>query len=179
MTYVCIWDFHIGAVQGDVTLPHLQAFLTSFRAFGANFIDRENAIPANYIPPLPPDVTFLTLKLDSVCLEICGSTAVCEVAIPEGIRLEFDDLAAKQILSRTCLDAPEATLRLLIPSAGRPGRWTEAAFLSADASIIMGYSSTLWRTKAEAQKSYLQSSDRQTARCRFLYQREQNGCEFA
>jgi hypothetical protein len=59
-TYLCLWDFEIGAVRGFCSPTFLFHLNSVQKVFGVNFADAENAPAAYYSPPLDPDGEFIT-----------------------------------------------------------------------------------------------------------------------
>ena len=64
-TYVCNWDFNIGAIIGECSSDFLHSLVLALKCFPFSFEDAENALPP-LVSFIVHDVTFLRAKLESV-----------------------------------------------------------------------------------------------------------------
>ncbi|KAL8653572.1 MAG: hypothetical protein Q9210_002011 [Variospora velana] len=94
-TYVCNWDFDIGAIIGECSIPFFKAFSSALQCFSFTFDDAENATQPLSVVEIY-DVTFLRahIELIRIWLEIDDAallvtTQECDVNIDDWARSSF------------------------------------------------------------------------------------------
>ncbi|KAL8762526.1 MAG: hypothetical protein Q9184_001486 [Pyrenodesmia sp. 2 TL-2023] len=96
-TYICNWDFTIGAVLGECSITFLRTFSTALQCFSFTFEDAENALQPLSVAEIH-DVTFLRahIKFLRVWL-VMGDAAL--LATTRDCNIEFNDWS-KSVFSR-------------------------------------------------------------------------------
>lgn len=123
--------------------------------------------------PINPLVTFLKIKLDEVTAVWHAGGAVAELRLPNGFRMDSNDLAGKLYSKVTSFRVPAASVKLLLSKAIRSSEWHEAADMTLDANIDIYSAPQNWRQKAQAQAEFLAAQDGHTCRALFLYMPDQ------
>lgn len=102
-TYFCKWDFDIGKVLINGEFEVIQSLGRVGRALSYTFRDSENSL----ILPLPIlyDVLYLSLKVDSIKVQLHTSTTTLEV-LTSDIGLSLNDLNNDRYSSRMSLKVP-------------------------------------------------------------------------
>lgn len=77
--YICNWDFDIGMITGEATIPFLQAINLALDSFVYNLIDVENALP-ELVPP-DRDITFLRVNAAGASMRIPVDTEEIRVQL--------------------------------------------------------------------------------------------------
>lgn len=172
---MCIWSFHLGQTVGSVALPFLQALSRAAGSVGLTFADSDNSLPPDFAIRPDPDATFLSVTTGAFDLSVGGARSACQVTLPKGFDLRFDDLASAPFLKHVCLDLPEVHVKMLAPLHAHSGRWLETASLRGDLSAAVGLSIAGWEARAREQLSFIAMQDSLTRRCRFVYGDAQEG----
>ena len=116
-TYVCNWDFSIGALSGECTADFFNHLIGGARAFAFSFDDDENALPSISEVVLH-DVTFLRASVESVKVWLhieeaafLMSTGKIFVSFNDWASLHFSKKLNLQIpdLNLACVDAESAS----------------------------------------------------------------------
>lgn len=102
-----------------------------------------------------------------------GDAAV-ELALPNGFRIDTNDLAGEFYSKVTSFRIPHASLKLLVTSNTTPSVWHEALGFVADSNIDMYSAPYNWREKAKVQSEFLATQDSHTGRAMFLYMPDQS-----
>ncbi|GAA5841695.1 hypothetical protein JCM9279_000733 [Rhodotorula babjevae] len=168
-TYLCIWSFDIGSIVGSVPPCFVQSLMRAGGAVGLTFADSDNAPAPDYVVPVDPDITALTVRLRSLDVAVRGTATAVQLYLPQGVDLRFDDLATAPFLKHLRLEIPELTLRALAPLFGRSAPWMEVASVDVDLSIVLGMSHSGWEVRAREQLAFVALQDGLTRRCPFLY----------
>lgn len=168
-TYLCIWSFAVGALVGSVPPCFVQSLMRAGTAVGLTFTDSDNAPAADYLIPVDPDITALSVKVHSLDVAVRGSATAVQLYLPQGVDLRFDDLASAPFLKHLRVEVPELTLRALAPLFGRSAPWMEVASIDIDLSIVLGLSHSGWEARAREQLAFVALQDSLTKRCPFLY----------
>lgn len=103
-TYICNWDFAVGAITGECTSDFFNRLANGGRCFGFSFDDDENALPP-ISEPIIHDVTFLRASIDSVRVWIHVDEAAFLFAT-EHITANFDDWAGSHYSKKLRLQLP-------------------------------------------------------------------------
>ncbi len=107
-TYVCNWDFRVGAVHGQCSTDFLRTLSSALRVFIFSFDDDENALPSIH-PNIIHDVTFLRANTGPIRLWLL----VDEVAIlisTDALSVKFNDWAGENYSERLNAVVPALTL---------------------------------------------------------------------
>lgn len=107
-TYVCNWDFAVGAVTGECSTEFVARLGAGARAFAFSFDDDENALPSISTPTLH-DITFLraSIQLVRVWLHVEESAFLVSTG---AIGVNFDDWAGLHYSKKLALEVPELKL---------------------------------------------------------------------
>ncbi|GAA5906531.1 hypothetical protein JCM8208_000472 [Rhodotorula glutinis] len=168
-TYLCIWSFDIGSIVGSVPPCFVQSLMRAGGAVGLTFTDSDNAPAPDYVVPVDPDITALTVQVRSLDVAVRGTATAVQLYLPHGVDLRFDDLATAPFLKHLRLEVPELTLRALAPLFGRSAPWMEVASVDVDLSVVLGLSHSGWEARAREQLAFVALQDGLTKRCPFLY----------
>ncbi|GJE95456.1 hypothetical protein PsYK624_116400 [Phanerochaete sordida] len=168
-TYLCIWDIRVDRVMVHLSSIESKILSAASNAFALNFTDPLNAPAPEYDIPADPDVTFLKIALGEVAVIWQADRAALEFRLPNGLRVDNNDLAGKLYSKVTSLRIPDASLKLLLANDAVSNGWHEAGSAELDADIDI-YSAPLgWRERAQAQAEFLAAQDGHTCRALFLY----------
>ncbi|THH30793.1 hypothetical protein EUX98_g3395 [Antrodiella citrinella] len=140
--------------------------------FSLQYSDPLNSPAAEFAVPTDPDVTFLKLCLGSVNIVWNVGNAAVEFALPDGLRIDSNDLAGKTYAKVTSIRLPQATLKTLIVSPSSSSVWYEAMSLTADANLDLYSAPPGWQEKATEQMTFVAKQDSPTLRARFMYMAE-------
>ncbi|RKP27396.1 hypothetical protein SYNPS1DRAFT_12720 [Syncephalis pseudoplumigaleata] len=163
LTYVCHWEIDAGQLSGRVRPAFLEAVISAIQRLDYQMDDFENALPRALSPPAYPDVTFLRVGLRRLDLTVWGSQETAtRILLPEGIRVEFQNLIGEKYSKKTRLTMPHI-------SAGEALVWTEVAFIETSLDITIYTHTSDWYERRELQRNFLHDQDRETRRCTFLY----------
>ncbi|KAA8573942.1 hypothetical protein EYC84_005485 [Monilinia fructicola] len=103
-TYVCNWDFGVGAITGECTTEFFVRLLGGAKALAFSFDDDENALPPT-VELLLHDVTFLRASIDSIRIWIHVEEAAFLFSTSK-ITLNFDDWAGSHYSKKLDLQIP-------------------------------------------------------------------------
>lgn len=184
-TYVCNWDINVGTIFGSLK-PSFLLNATSFgKAFAYQFTDDENALPAEYVVPSYPDVTFLNVKFKEVDISIWGCDSGTQVLLIEGLSIKFDDLANEKFGSKVVINLPDIIIRsLLLSSINSTNKdfitesenpWVEVASFECAFNVTLFRTTSELRKRIESQQAFLREQDQETLRIPFLYNHDPEG----
>ncbi|KAL9013327.1 MAG: hypothetical protein Q9173_001971 [Seirophora scorigena] len=110
-TYVCNWDFDIGAIVGECSMPFFKAFSSALQCFSFTFDDAENAMQPLSVVEIH-DVTFLRahIKLLRIWLEIDDAALLVTT---QDSNISFDDWARLNFSSRLHVSLPTMALAIV------------------------------------------------------------------
>ena len=184
-TYVCNWDINVGTISGQLRPSFLLSVASFAKTFVYHFVDKENALPVEYVIPLDPDVTFLTVGIKEIDVSIWGRGSGTQILLKEGLGIKFDDLANEKYILKVILDLPDLIIRSLAKSAmtmpstdfskdagNHP--WVEVASLECAFNVTLYRTTSGWRKRLESQQSFIKHEDRETLRIPFLYGGDQD-----
>ncbi|KAK0118187.1 hypothetical protein ONS95_012492 [Cadophora gregata] len=103
-TYVCNWDFAIGAVTGECTSEFFTRLVAGGKAFAFSFDDEENALPS-ISELILHDVTFLRASIETVRVWLHVDEAAFLFAT-ETISVNFNDWAGSHYSKKLKLEIP-------------------------------------------------------------------------
>ncbi|KAI4130952.1 MAG: hypothetical protein LQ338_001463 [Usnochroma carphineum] len=103
-TYVCNWDFSIGDVIGECSIPFFKAFSSALRCLSFSFDDAENALQPLSTAEIH-DVTFLRahVKLLRIWLEIDDAALLVSA---KDCKIEYNDWAKSFFSQRLRINLP-------------------------------------------------------------------------
>ncbi|KAH8080285.1 hypothetical protein BXZ70DRAFT_901408 [Cristinia sonorae] len=171
-TYLCIWEIHVVNINALLSASQSRIFQAAGDAFSLHFSDPLNSPAAEFAVPTDPDVTFLKVCLGSVNVVWNVDSAAVEFALPEGLRIDTNDLAGKTYGKVTSLRIPQASLKTLLASPSSASVWYEAMSVTADGNLDIYSAPPGWREKAAAQTAFISRQDSHTLRARFMYMSE-------
>ncbi|KAI9825062.1 MAG: hypothetical protein M1832_001381 [Thelocarpon impressellum] len=171
-TYVCNWDFTVGAITGECSTDFLNTLLSGVRNFAFTFDDDENALPDTLTQALH-DVTFLRAKLAKVRVWLHVEQAA--VLLCSGaINAEFDDWAGSDISARLNVLVPDLILSCVdAESASRHrsrgnSRVTTHSYFQTSVKLTMGGRKAEFSKDRQLQQHHLRYHDQRTCRTGFL-----------
>lgn len=97
-----------------------------------------------------------------------GGAAV-EFALPDGLRLDSNDLAGKTYGKVTSIRVPQVRLKTLLDSPSSSSVWHEAMSMSGDVCLDIYSAPPGWQEKAHQQTAFIARQDQPTLRARFMY----------
>ena len=104
-TYVCNWDFGIGAITGECTTDFFYRLAGGARAFAFSFDDDENALPS-IVAEVLHDITFLRASIESIRLWLHVEEAAFLLSTGT-ISVNFNDWAGSHYSKKLNLAMPE------------------------------------------------------------------------
>ena len=110
-TYVCNWDFSVGAVTGECSVDFLRSLMLALRCFALSFGDGENALPPLH-PPVIHDVTFLRARFDSISIWVRMQQKALLFSTSE-IKLNYNDWAGPLFSERLWTFVPDLSLAMI------------------------------------------------------------------
>lgn len=119
-------------------------------------------------------VTFLKIALDELTTVWHAENAAVEVRLPQGFRMDSNDLAGKLYNKVTSFRVPDASLKLLLSKPASSYDWYETAEVMFDVNLDIYSAPPNWRQKAQAQAEFLAAQDSHTCRAFFLYMPDQS-----
>ncbi|CAG8971298.1 hypothetical protein HYALB_00001465 [Hymenoscyphus albidus] len=171
-TYVCNWDFSVGAVSGECTTEFFSRLSSGVRAFGFCFDDDENAQPSISLVALH-DVTYLRAAVESVRVWLHVEEAAFLLSTGE-ISVDFNDLAGSHYSKKLNLLVPE--LRLGCVDAESASRHRSRAqnpvethaYIQTSISVAMIERTLFFENDRQLQQEHLKRHDQRTHRTDFL-----------
>lgn len=100
--------------------------------------------------------------------------AAAEISLPQGLRLDYNDVAGKSYSKVTSIRVPKASLKILLSKSVEPNEWHEAAAIDLDLNVDLYSAPANWPDKARAQIEFLAAQDSHTGRAMFLYLPDQS-----
>ncbi|KAI4255939.1 MAG: hypothetical protein LQ352_002324 [Teloschistes flavicans] len=114
-TYVCNWDFDIGAITGECSASFVKALNKALQCFSFTLDDDENALP-NLFPPVIHDVTFLRVRLPLLRVWLTVQETALQLSA-KSISLEYNDRAGMIFSERLRLDLPSFAIAVVKTSS--------------------------------------------------------------
>ncbi len=171
-TYVCNWDFAIGAVNGECSTEFFTRLASGARAFAFSFDDDENALPLLSEQVLH-DITFLRASIESVrvWLHIDEAAFLLSTA---AISVDFNDWAGSHYSKKLKLKIPDLHLACVdAESASRHRSRSQHsvethALLQTTLSFSMIQRKLGFETDRQLQQEHVKRHDQRTHRAGFL-----------
>lgn len=107
-TYVCNWDFAVGAVTGECSTEFIARLGAGARVFAFSFDDDENALPSISTPTLH-DATFLRASIEPIRIWLHVEDSAFLVSTG-AIGINFDDWAGLHYSKKLIFEVPELRL---------------------------------------------------------------------
>ncbi|KAI9807657.1 MAG: hypothetical protein M1825_005598 [Sarcosagium campestre] len=171
-TYVCNWDFQVGAITGECSTQFLKTALSGFQNFAFTFDDDENALPSAKAAVLY-DVTFLRARIASIRLWVhVGETAL--LLGTDQIRVDFTDWARDEYSERLTVSLPSLTLACINAESVsrhrfRAGDAVEThALLETSVQLAMIQRKAGFQEHHRLQQQHVKYQDQRTHRTAFL-----------
>ena len=171
-TYVCNWDFDLGAVQGECSTDFLTRLVGGIRAFAFSFDDDENALP---IAPgeILHDITFLRAQVESlrVWLHVDEAAILLSTAT---VSLNFNDWARSQYSKKLDLLIPDLCIACVDAESASRHRTRNQQPVETHAVIKSTFSLTMIEKKLnfvqdrQWQQEHVRRHDQRTHRADFL-----------
>jgi len=158
-----MWELCIGDIKGALSLVEASLADDAFTSFGVNFKDPFNAPSAEFAIPSRPDANWYKISVGSIDFVSTEGDVSLHALLPDGIRLDTNDLARDSYRRVTSIRLPGAVVRCLRHSVVR-SCWVEVGELSLDAAIDMYSAPIGWRETAEKQAIFISEQDEATGR---------------
>lgn len=186
-TYVCIWETHLESVKASLSAHQAQTLSAAGDSFVMNFSDPLNAPAKEFALPIDLDgkiftllstitsllttvtVTFLKLTLGSAYLVWLAADSAVELALPDGLRLDSNDLSGRSYMKVTSIRIPTGTVKALNQTREHSKDWHDTAGLTFDINLDMYAAPPGWRSKADRQRAFVTAQDVLTGRASCLY----------
>ena len=171
-TYVCNWDFGIGAITGECTTDFFHRLASGGRAFAFSFDDDENALPSIVVEVLH-DITFLRASVESIRLWLHVEEAAFLLS-SGAISVNFNDWAGSHYSKKLKLEMPDLHVACVdAESASRHrSRLTQPvethAFLKTALSFSMIDRKLGFIEDRQLQQEHVKRHDQRTHRANFL-----------
>ncbi|APA06183.1 hypothetical protein SS1G_01342 [Sclerotinia sclerotiorum 1980 UF-70] len=171
-TYVCNWDFGVGAITGECTSDFFVRLLGGAKALAFSFDDDENALPLT-AELLLHDVTFLRASVDSIRIWIHVEEAAFLFSTSK-ITLNFDDWAGSHYSKKLDLQIPNLNIGCVdAESASRHRSRTQHpvethGLVQTTISFGMIQKKLAFVEDRRLQQEHLRRHDRRTHRTDFL-----------
>ena len=171
-TYVCNWDFGIGAITGECTTDFLNRLASGARAFAFSFDDDENALPSIAAEVLH-DITFLRASVDSIRTWLHVEEAAFLLS-SGAISVNFNDWAGSHYSKKLNLEIPDLHLACVDAESASRHRSRTAqpvethAFVKTALSFAMIDRKLGFAEDRQLQQEHVKRHDQRTHRASFL-----------
>ena len=110
-TYVCNWDFVVGAITGECSTDFLRSLMLALRCFALSFGDGENALPPLH-PPVIHDVTFLRARVHPISVWVRMQEKALLFSTAR-IKFNYNDWAGPLFSERFTVFIPDLSLAMI------------------------------------------------------------------
>lgn len=110
-TYICNWDFTIGAVLGECSIAFFKALSTAVQCFSFTFEDAENALQPLSVAEIH-DVTFLRAQIKLLRIWLVMEDAAL-LATTNDCKIEFNDWSKSLFSQRFCIRLPAIAMAIV------------------------------------------------------------------
>jgi hypothetical protein len=175
-TYVCNWDFAVGAITGECNTDFFGRLVTGARAFAFSFHDEENALPS-ISEVILHDVTFLRASVASIRIWLRMETSAFLLSSGK-IKVGFDDWAGSHYSVKVKLQIPD--LRLSCVDVESALRHRSRALHPVETHAVIETSVSLgviqrkfkFAEDRQLQQEHIKRQDQRTHRADFLLHHE-------
>jgi hypothetical protein len=175
-TYVCNWDFTVGAVTGECTTEFFSRLSSGVRGLAFSFDDDENALPSILDLALH-DVTFLRAYIESVRVWLHVEDAAFLMST-SNISVNFNDWAGSHYSQKLKLSVPD--LQLACVDAESASRHRSRAhhpvethaLIKTALSLVMIQRKLGFTEDRQLQQEHIKRHDQRTHRAEFLLHNE-------
>jgi hypothetical protein len=175
-TYVCNWDFAVGAITGECNTDFFGRLVTGARAFAFSFHDDENALPS-ISEVILHDVTFLRASVASIRIWLRMETSAFLLSSGK-IKVGFDDWAGSHYSVKVKLQIPD--LRLSCVDVESALRHRSRALHPVETHAVIKTSVSLgviqrkfkFAEDRQLQQEHIKRQDQRTHRADFLLHHE-------
>ena len=175
-TYVCNWDFAVGAITGECNTDFFSRLAGGARAFGFSFDDDENALPS-ISEVILHDVTFLRASVESIRIWLRMDTSAFLLSSGK-IKVGFNDWAGSHYSTKLNLQVPD--LRLSCVDVESALRHRSRAVQPVETHAIIETSLSLgmiqrkfrFAEDRQLQQEHIKRQDQRTHRADFLLHHE-------
>lgn len=177
-TYLCHWEFDIGRITGEIKPSFLLGLSCFGQSFAYNLIDEDNAVPQEMESKDLPDVSFVKLYVQEVDVCLMSMNSATNIALKDGILLEFDNLINAKYSQRITIKIPAILTRCLAnPDQARGGAldsneysWVEIAKADLGLNVTIFRHTAVWKKARSEQQHFIRTQDYPTRRCVRLYE---------
>ena len=175
-TYVCNWDFRVGAIDGECSTDFVRTLSLALRCFAFSFEDKENALPSIHAKSVH-DVTFLRANIKPTRVWLVVDQAAILVKI-DALSFDFNDWAGRDysetlnlrvpVLTLACVDTKRAAYHgtdTLLPV-------TTLAYFRTSVSMSMIERKEGFEENRKLQQNHLRVHDQRTRRTDWLLHSE-------
>ncbi|EPE31334.1 hypothetical protein GLAREA_12637 [Glarea lozoyensis ATCC 20868] len=173
-TYICNWDFAVGAVTGECSADFFSHLINGVKAFAFSFDDDENAQPSISIAQIH-DVTFLRATVESVQIWLHVEETAFLLSTAE-ISVNFNDWAGTHYSKKLNLLVPQLHIGCVdAESASRHRSRAQNAvethaFVQTTLSVAMIERNPGFEQDRLLQQEHIKRHDQRTHRTQFLLQ---------
>lgn len=177
-TYVCNWDFCVGAINGECSAQLIKDLIQGGKAFAFSLDDDENTLPVA-LAELPHDVTFLRAEVDSVRIWL-HSDDFAFLLSTGTMDVTSSDWARSQYSARVFVDIPDIQFACINTESisrhrKRPDRAVDTyALLRTHLKISIVHQKLNFAEDKQLQQDHILFHDRRTNRTKFLLMPEQS-----
>lgn len=108
-------------------------------------------------------VTFVKVSLGSVNVLWKAGTAALILTVPQGLKIDYNDLGGQYHKNMTSIRLPQFSIRMLL-DYNKSNTWLEAAEIIADVFLDIYSSPVSWREMSAVQSEFVREQDRPTGR---------------
>ncbi|KAE9411411.1 hypothetical protein BT96DRAFT_961320 [Gymnopus androsaceus JB14] len=163
ITYVCLWEIHLGSIKASLSASQAAVLRAAAQAFQINFTDPLNAPANDYQTGVYPDLTFMKVSLGSVNVLWKAGSAALDLSIPQGLKIDHNDLGGQYHKSMTSIRLPQLSLKALL-DYNKSNTWLEGAEVVTDIFLDIYSSPAGWREMSAAQADFVREQDLPTGR---------------
>ncbi|KAF9070624.1 hypothetical protein BDP27DRAFT_1401949 [Rhodocollybia butyracea] len=163
ITYVCLWELHFGSIKACLSAPQAAVLQAAGQSFGINFTDPLNAPADDYLTGVYPDLTFVKLTLSSVNVLWKAGGAALHVSVPQGLKLDHNDLGGQYHKKLTSIRLPYLSVKTLL-DYNNSNMWLETAEITTDALLDIYSSPPGWHEANATQAEFVWEQDGPTGR---------------
>ncbi|KAL8996329.1 MAG: hypothetical protein Q9169_004129 [Polycauliona sp. 2 TL-2023] len=173
-TYVCNWDFDVGAITGECSISFFKDLTSALRSFSYTFEDAENAVPPLFAAEIH-DVTILRARLQQGHVWLKSDDAAVSLTT-QPCTIEYNDLAGTWFSERLHVHLPSVAVALVenshvnTNSNGGMVQLQPCAFLESGLELTMLHRRKNFSTSRQLQQQHIIFHDARTSRTPWLIQ---------